>query len=162
MHKSCETFPLQNPNGNGACSIRPISTCGDTAVSGAPWNPCSRLLWYVQWRNCNHRNQQQFHVFLHQFRFKKSKFVHYISEYLRYRENYHKSQIKHTHNPFHNIRQIWRGWVPVRPSISLVWYTPSEQIDTIDWTNRKIQWNLFVTTTSKIKSITCDLFSNVF
>ena len=26
----------------------------------------------------------------------------------------------------------------------------------------KLQWSLFVTTTSMIKSITCDLFSNVF
>ena len=28
--------------------------------------------------------------------------------------------------------------------------------------NTKLQWNLSVTTTSKIKCITCDLFSNVF
>ena len=26
----------------------------------------------------------------------------------------------------------------------------------------KVQWNLYVTTTSMMKSITCDLFSNVF
>ena len=33
---------------------------------------------------------------------------------------------------------------------------------TLERTQRYIQWNLSVTTTSKIKFITCDLFSNVF
>ena len=32
----------------------------------------------------------------------------------------------------------------------------------LDWLAMKIQWNLSVTTTSEIKFITCDLFSNVF
>ena len=60
----------------------------------------------------------------------------------------------------------WERFVKISSSVSDIYYNTCHTVHTLSccvvvW-HWMIQWNLSVTTTSIIKFITCDLFSNVF